>query len=71
MIKGCTDVRRAWEVLDDYFGDRDRVVDSLLKDLGGLNTYENKGKLNVPAMALFVQNLQHFENQAWAVGLSG
>lgn len=71
MIKGCINVKRAWEILDEYFGDRDRVVDSLMKDLEGLKTYEYKGKMNIPAMGRFVQTLNNFETQAESVGLSG
>ena len=71
MIKGCINVRRAWEILDEYFGDRDRVVDSLMKDLESLKTYESKGKINIPAMGRFIQTLQNFETQAESVGLSG
>eukprot|EP00057_Strongylocentrotus_purpuratus_P005403 XP_003730892.1 PREDICTED: uncharacterized protein LOC100888831 [Strongylocentrotus purpuratus] len=71
MIKGCISVERAWEVLDEYYGDQDKVVDSLLKELDDLKPYEYKGKVNLPAMRRFVQTLQTFETQAETVGLAG
>ncbi|XP_063962448.1 uncharacterized protein LOC135155912 [Lytechinus pictus] len=70
-IKGCISVERAWQVLDECYGDQDKVVDSLLKDLENLRTYEIKGKTNLPAMGHFVQTLQNFETQAETIGLSG
>ncbi|XP_071950886.1 uncharacterized protein [Antedon mediterranea] len=71
MVKGCIDVARAWEVLDERYGDKDRVVDSLLKDLENLKSYESKDKINIPAMSRFVQTLQTFETRAETIGLSG
>ena len=71
LIKGCISVTRAWEVLDGYYGDEDKIVDSLLKDLENLISYEVKGKVNLPAMQQFVQTLQTFETQAETVGLAG
>ncbi|PIK49506.1 hypothetical protein BSL78_13611 [Apostichopus japonicus] len=70
-IKGCINVERAWQVLDECYGDEDKVVDRLLKDLENLKPYENKGNINLPAMSRFVQTLQIFETQAETVGLSG
>ena len=71
MVKSCSDVDRAWQILDARFGDRDRVVDSLLQDLDALKSYEIKGRINTPAMARFIEVLQNFECQAESVGLSG
>nr|XP_054771582.1 uncharacterized protein LOC129279496 [Lytechinus pictus] len=71
MIKGCVSVARAWEILDEYYGDPDKVVDSLLKELDDLKPYEHKGKISLPAMKRFVQTLLTFENQAETVGLEG
>ena len=71
LIKGCISVTRAWEVLDGYYGDEDKIVDSLLKDLDNLKSYELKGKVDLPAMQRFVQTLQTFETHAETVGLAG
>ncbi|XP_071509981.1 uncharacterized protein [Diadema antillarum] len=71
MIKGCINVQRAWQVLDEKYGDQDRVVDSLLRDLENLKPYEIKGKISLNAMTGFVQTLQVFEMQAETIGLSG
>ncbi|XP_038063017.1 uncharacterized protein LOC119733704 [Patiria miniata] len=70
-VKGCINVTRAWQVLDEYYGDSDKIVDSLLRDLDNLKTYEIKGRVNLPAMSRFVQTLQIFETHAEAIGLSG
>lgn len=43
-VKGCIDVERAWQVLDECYGDDDKIVDSFLKDLHNLRPYDNKGK---------------------------
>lgn len=37
-VKGCINVERAWQVLDECYGDDDRMVDSLLKDLDNLRS---------------------------------
>ena len=71
MIKGCINVQRAWQVLDQKYGDQDRVVDSLLQDLENLKPYQIKGKVSLSAMTGFVQTLQVFEMQAETIGLSG
>ncbi|XP_072170561.1 uncharacterized protein [Diadema setosum] len=71
MIKGCINVQRAWQVLDEKYGDQDRVVDSLLRDLENLKPYEIKGKISLSAMTGFFQTLQVFEMQAETIGLSG
>ncbi|XP_011670916.2 uncharacterized protein LOC100893156 [Strongylocentrotus purpuratus] len=60
-----------YEMLDERFDDKDRVVDSLLQDLDGFKPYEYKGKVNLPAMARFIQVLQNFECQAETIGLAG
>ena len=71
MIKGCINVQRAWQVLDEKYGDQDRVVDNLLQDLENLKPYQFKGKVSLSAMTSFVQTLQVFEMQAETIGLSG
>ncbi len=70
-IKGRINTERAWQVLDECYGDQDKVVDSLLKDLDNLNPYESKGRTNLSAMDCFVQTLRTFETRAETVGLSG
>ncbi|KAJ8032361.1 hypothetical protein HOLleu_25872 [Holothuria leucospilota] len=70
-IKGCINIERAWQVLDDCYGDNDKVVDRLLQDLNNLRPYEHKGKTNLQEMDRFVQTLQTFETQAEGIGLSG
>ncbi|KAJ8029189.1 hypothetical protein HOLleu_28525 [Holothuria leucospilota] len=35
-IKGCINIERAWQVLDDCYSDNDKVVDRLLQDLNNL-----------------------------------
>ena len=37
-IKGCINIDRAWQVLDDCYGDEDKLVDSLLRELENLKT---------------------------------
>ena len=71
MVKSCSSIERAWEVLDAKYGDQDRLVDSLLRDLDSLKPYEFKGKINIHAMNRFIQTLQTFECRAESVGLSG
>lgn len=71
MVKSCATVERAWEVLDARYGDQDRLVDSLLKDLDNLKSYELKGRISVQAMTRFIQVLQNFECRAESMGLSG
>ena len=71
MVKSCATVDRAWEVLDARYGDQDRLVDSLLRDLDNLKPYELKGKINIQAMTRFIQILQNFECRAESMGLSG
>lgn len=71
LVESCSSVASAWEMLDERFDDKDRVVDSLLQDLDGLKPYEYKGKVNLPAMARFIQVLQNFECQAETIGLAG
>ena len=70
-IKGCINLNRAWQVLDDCYGDEDKLVDSLLRELENLKTYEHKGKTNLSTMRNFVQTLQNFERQAETLGLGG
>ncbi|KAJ8039724.1 hypothetical protein HOLleu_13819 [Holothuria leucospilota] len=71
-IKGCINIERAWQVLDDCYGANDKVVDRLLlQDLNNLPPYEHKGKTNLQEMDRFVQTLQTFETQAEDIGLSG
>lgn len=71
MVKSCATIVRAWEVLDARYGDQDRLVDSLLRDLDSLKSYELKGRVNVQAMTHFIQVLQNFECRAESMGLSG
>ncbi|XP_063971215.1 uncharacterized protein LOC135157940 [Lytechinus pictus] len=71
LVKSCSSVARAWEMLEQRFDDKDRVVDRLLQDLDSLKPYESKGKVNLPAMANFIQVLQNFECQAETIGLAG
>lgn len=71
MVKSCINTQRAWEILDESFGDQDKVIDAILNDIDNLKTYEVKGKVNLTAMGHFVQTLQVFETQAEAIGLSG
>ena len=70
-IKGCINVARAWQVLDECYGDKDKLVDGLLKDLENLKTYERKGRPNISSMTEFVQTLQNFETHTESVGLDG
>ncbi|XP_072019604.1 uncharacterized protein [Amphiura filiformis] len=70
-IKGCINLERAWQELDECYGDQDKLVDSLLTELENLKAYERRGKADLPAMSQFVQTLQNFETHAEAIGLSG
>ena len=55
MVKSCSDVNRTWQILDGWFGERDRVVDSLIQDLDALKPYDNKGKIDELAMTKFIK----------------
>lgn len=60
-IKGCLDIKRAWEILDESYGDNDRLLELLLNDLEQLNTYElSKGKYDLKAMEHFVESVRSF-----------
>ena len=70
-IKGCSDLKKAWEILDEAYGDEDRIVETLINDLDSIDTYEVKGKINLTAMEKFVENLQNFSTQMESLGIKG
>ena len=40
-IQACIDIERAWGILDEAYGDEDRLVEVLLNDLEQLSVEEN------------------------------
>ena len=61
---------RCWQSRILILGTEIDIVDSLLQDLDALKSYQYNGKINVAAMARFIQVLQNTECQAETVGLS-
>ena len=49
-MKPCTNIYRAWHIIDESHGDDDRLVDILLRDVENLNTYTTKGELVSPKL---------------------
>ena len=44
-IKGAADLKRAWYILDQYYGDTDKIIDALLLDIESLKPYHAKGSI--------------------------
>ena len=52
-IKPCTSIYQAWQILDESYGDDDRLVDILLHDIEHLTAYTMKGRVNLAEMDKF------------------
>lgn len=65
-IKNCMSIDKAWPILDQEYGDDDRLIDTLIADLDRIEPYHTKGHVNLGSMNRFVETLQnfatHFEN---------
>ena len=46
----CTNFHIAWQILDESYGDDDRLVDTLPHDIANLNSYATKRKVNLAEM---------------------
>ena len=68
-IKACINIDRAWEVLDEAYGDEDRLVEILLNDLERMHGYEYNGKIDLRKMETFLESLQNFSTQFESLGL--
>ena len=62
-IKPCTSIYRAWQILDESYGDDDRLVDNLICDIENLNSYTIKGRVNLAEMDKFTESIQNFITQ--------
>ncbi|MCG8432222.1 MAG: hypothetical protein MJA29_13770, partial [Candidatus Omnitrophica bacterium] len=69
-IKNCMSITKAWSILDSEYGDKDRLIDILLSDLEKIETYHNKGNINIGHMARFVETLQNFSTHFESLGMS-
>ncbi|ESP05197.1 hypothetical protein LOTGIDRAFT_152007 [Lottia gigantea] len=56
-IKSCISTTRAWEILDEFYGDDDQIVETLLGDLERMTSHDTKGHINISAMEKFVEAL--------------
>ena len=65
-IKPCTSIYQAWQILDESYGDDDRLVDILLCDIENLNSYTIKGRVNLAEMDKFTESIQNFITQVEA-----
>ena len=69
-IKPCTDYHRAWQILDEHYGDDDRLVDILLRDIENLNSYATKGRVNLAEMETFTESIQNFITQVEGINMT-
>ncbi|XP_064643562.1 uncharacterized protein LOC135497661 [Lineus longissimus] len=69
-IKNCTSIDRAWSILDKEYGDKDRLVDTLISDLEKIDVYHTKGHINVGHMSRFVETLQNFSTHFESLGMT-
>ena len=69
-IKPCTSIYRAWQILDESYGDDDRLVDILLCDIENLNSYTIKGRVNLAEMDKFTESIQNFITQVEGIGMT-
>ena len=56
-------VYRAWQILDESYGDDDRLVDIRLGDIENLTSYTMKGRVNFDEMDTFNESIQNFITQ--------
>ena len=69
-IKPCTSIYRAWQILDESYGDDDRLVDVLLRDIENLNSYTTKGRVNLAEMDKFTETIQNFITQVEGINMT-
>ena len=69
-IKPCTDYHRAWQILDEHYGDDDRLVDILLRDIENPNSYATKGRVNLAEMETFTESIQNFITQVEGINMT-
>ena len=69
-IKPCTNYHRAWQILDEHYGDDDRLVDILLRDVENLNSYDTKGRVNLTEMETFTESIQNFITQVEGINMT-
>jgi hypothetical protein len=70
-IKNCLSVGKAWDILDQEYGDEDRLVDTLITDLECVEPYHTKGNVNLASMSKFVETLQNFSTHFESLGMRG
>ena len=68
-IKDAHDLKRAWEILDEAYGDPDLILDRALSDIERAKPYAIRGKLS--EMERFYEAVQHFETIVDTMELSG
>ena len=69
-IKPCTSIYRARQILDESYGDDDRLVDILLCDIENLNSYTIKGRVNFAEMDKFTESIQNFITQVEGINMT-
>ena len=68
-IKPCTNIYRAWQILDESYGDDDRLVNILICDIEKLNSYSIKGRVNLAEMDKFTESIQNFITQVEGINM--
>ena len=69
-IKPCTNIYRALQILDESYGDDDRFVDILLRDIEKLNSHTIKGRVNLAEMDKFTESIQNFITQVEGINMT-
>ena len=69
-IKPFTNTYRDWQILDERYGDDDRLVDILLFDIEKLNSYSIKWRVNLAEMDKFTDSIQNFITQVEGINMT-